>query len=128
MSMDTAESWPDNNISIDERGILKAALDRALNNGLKEGFPIVSNTIHGLSWRRNGFINSRMHYQLIFSREFARSFWGDGGHSLDNMGNDRYNFDGFMGLHVKRWEYHLQQMVISPSPLEYLNKFLDGDE
>jgi len=41
---------------------------------------------------------------IIFSRNFARAFWG----------NDR----------LLKWQYHLQQMVIKKDPIKYLEQFL----
>jgi hypothetical protein len=54
-------------------------------------------------------------YDIIFSHEFAKAFWGK--RRLEFMFLDRTDINYF-------WEYHLQQMVLEEEPLKYLEKFL----
>jgi hypothetical protein len=57
---------------------------------------------------RNGY------YQLIFSHEFAKYFWGG------------CNIIGCEGCYKDiLWQYHLQQMVLEENPLDYLKVFLE---
>ena len=53
-------------------------------------------------------------YKLIFSRDFAKAFWGT---------RMRYEMNG----HYQEpfWQYRLKEMVLSKEPLKYLEKFLD---
>lgn len=62
---------------------------------------------------------------LIFSKEFAKAFWGVGEEINDMMGNDLWMYDGNRHRDIPRWQYHLQQMVISEDRILYLEKFLD---
>jgi len=66
----------------------------------------------------------------IFSHEFAKAFWGE-----DIIcGNDENEYlnssdecticKNYFTNWIKRYEYHLQQMVIEENPLKYLEKFL----
>lgn len=55
---------------------------------------------------------------IIFHHDFAKAFWGDKikeGHCfINNQYVDQ----------VETWKWHLQQMVLEPEPLKYLEKFL----
>lgn len=46
---------------------------------------------------------------IIFRHDFAKALWGDGWNHTSTQPN---------------WCYHLQQMVISDSPLEYLEQHI----
>lgn len=52
---------------------------------------------------------------IIFHHDFAKAFWGEEKSFKMLAGNNINSFD---------WQYHLQQMVIQPEPLKYLEKFL----
>lgn len=69
---------------------------------------------------------------IIFSHDFAKAFWGEGHDTFHNEislrnliryyfqdkdGNDIYS-------HLKKWQYHLQQIVLEKEPLKYLEKYL----
>jgi len=70
------------------------------------------------------------HENLIFSHDFAKAIWGEedldiwvGGHA-DNL--PKQNQPGIICTDPgsaywigKKWQYHLQQAVISDDPLEY---------
>jgi len=72
-------------------------------------------------------------YNLIFSHDFAKAFWGDGseaymGVSTAKNAKQVYTFkrgdnsDFYTTQHA--WEYHLQQMVLVENPLQYIENFL----
>ena len=50
---------------------------------------------------------------LIFSHDFAKSFWY--GEESFQIGAESY----------RAWQYHLQQMILEEEPLKYLEKFLN---
>jgi hypothetical protein len=54
---------------------------------------------------------------IIFTHDFAKAFWGENfsGEEVVNM-----TFSG----DLKRWQYHLQQMILEEEPLQYLKQFL----
>jgi len=84
--------------------ILKKAIEKAVKNGW---------TKYGQDWHSSAFgilIEQKKHYWLIFSHSFAKAFWGELVSTINNQ---------------SRWQYHLQQMVIEPEPLKYIEKFLD---
>lgn len=56
-------------------------------------------------------------FDLIFSHEFAKAFFGTDCYLCDTL----ITHDGCFPT----YKYHLQQMVIEPDPIQYLAKFLD---
>lgn len=65
---------------------------------------------------------------LIYSKEFAKAFFGEEELAVfshfDSDGEDEVNVYDYPTC----WEFHLQQMVISPDPIRYLEQFLDDKE
>jgi hypothetical protein len=70
------------------------------------------------------------YYKVIFNHDFAKALWGEDIYE----GFDGVIWEGFEPpRQAKNWEYHLQQMVIYEvngveAPLEYLERFLGGNE
>lgn len=59
-------------------------------------------------------------FNTIFSHDFAKCFFGD-----RLMTQEDYDFDTTNELLPDyNWQYHLQQMVLEPEPLQYLRRFL----
>ncbi len=54
-------------------------------------------------------VSKKIYFPLIYSREFARFFWGT------EIVNDTLE---------EAWSFHLQKTVISDNPLEYISTFL----
>lgn len=82
------------------------------------------------------------HYTLIFSHDFARSFWRSGAHisfTVPSVTYPRVNSNGDV-IQVTRkpftrrtikpdvWKYHLQKMAADESPLDYLCRFLPAQD
>lgn len=62
---------------------------------------------------------------IIFSHNFAKALWGEKEvHHYDLVDLD--NGGKTTVINKPRWQYHLQQMVIATSPIEYLGAHLDG--
>ncbi len=66
------------------------------------------NNAENLNWA----IDKKIYFPLIYSKEFAKFFWGT------------KEIDIFGGPSMEDWKFHLQQMVVSEDPLEYISKFL----
>lgn len=81
------------------------------------------------------------YYTLLFSHEFARSFWRSGAQmniNLPSVTYSRVNTNGDV-IHVTRkpftrrtikqdvWKYHLRQMAAAEDPIAYLCRFLPMD-
>ena len=71
-------------------------------------------------------ISEGIHYRVIFSHNFAKAFWGDDEISVDDIAP--YALQNSEGNNIWgtfiAWQYHLQQMVLSDDPIEYLKIFL----
>ena len=80
----------------------------------------------------------RHYYALLFSGEFAQSFWKSGGEMTLQMppqSFERRLRNGTVGTVTRKsfvrrrirpdaWRYHLQQMALAEEPLRYMRRFL----
>ncbi len=84
----------------------------------------------------------RRYYALLFSHEFASSFWKAGNlitFQVPPQSFSRRMADGTVGV-VKRkaytrrtaredvWRYHLQQLAVAEEPLRYMRRYLRVEE
>jgi len=124
--------------------ILKKAIEKAVKNGYidkdlislcidpRNEVPPGAETILNELLRRPYIID------LIFSHQFAKSFWGEklefavSSYSCTDK-DDLYDDPDFDGrkvydksilIRIPSWKYHLQQMVLEENPINYLSKFL----
>lgn len=102
--------------------VLKRAIEKAEKNGYEYlGCPAESQES-----------TDDCYYCTIFSHDFAKAFWGENTIEICDMGHE-YKPDSyhecpdneiyFSRTHI-RWQYHLQQMVISEDPIKYLEQFI----
>src|ERR1035437_7815296 len=82
------------------------------------------------------------HYPMLFSPDFARFFWRRGSHisfSVPAVTYSRVNTEGDVVEVTRRpftrrtvkpdvWKYHLRQMAVADDPIEYLCRFLPGQD
>jgi hypothetical protein len=82
------------------------------------------------------------HYTMLFSHDFARCFWRTGSHisfSVPAVTYSRVNTEGDVVEVTRRpftrrtvkpdvWKYHLRQMAVADDPIEYLCRFLPGQD
>jgi hypothetical protein len=82
------------------------------------------------------------HYTLIFSHDFAHSFWRTGAHMSFMVPGVSYSRVGSQGavVQVTRkpftrrkikpdvWKYHLRQMAVADDPIDYLCRFLPAPD
>jgi len=74
-----------------------------------------------LSW--DELATYKLHYAIIFTHDFAKAFWGEKKTDF-SCGCDSWS-GGCPRCHNEyEWQYHLQQMVLEPEPLKYLEQFL----
>ena len=66
---------------------------------------------------------------IIFDHDFAKAFWGERyiynfprGKKIDSQ--EEIPCEHFELGSIVSWQYNLQQMVLEPEPLKYLEKFL----
>ena len=80
----------------------------------------------------------RLYYALLFSREFAESFWKGGEKMTLQVPKhtfERRMSDGTVGTVTRKpftrrttrpdaWRYHLREMSVAEDPLRYIRRFL----
>jgi len=86
--------------------------------------------------------NERRHYALLFSNEFASSFWKPGERITFQVATQtftRRKKDGTIGVVTRKpytrrstrddaWRYHLRELAVAEEPLRYMRKYLRVDE
>ena len=69
---------------------------------------------------------------IILSRRFGIYFFGEGKHNMTPIEVVKevreIGFEAHMERLKKDWQFHLQQMVLCPSPIDYLREFLSNAE
>ncbi len=97
----------------------------------------------GRSWSGGGealetLAGERRYYALLFSPEFARSFWKAGARMTFQVPAQEFPRRGLNGEvrtvarkgYTRRltrpdaWRYHLREMVVTEEPLRYIRRFL----
>lgn len=61
-------------------------------------------------------------FEIIFSHSFAKAFWGDNIWDIDTK--EWVPSDKVVEYRLRKWQRHLQQMVLSPEPLLYLKDYI----
>lgn len=103
-----------------EQEILQKAIEKAIKNGwvpddFANAYPKLTATwkekqsFKNKDWESLLFMfANKQHKSIIFSLEFAKAFWGNGVATPTE----------------RRWQYHLQQMVLEENPIKYLERYL----
>jgi len=141
---------------MDNKEILKKAIEKAQRNGfyfdkLPNKHPDFD---HSFEWlgidehiNCHSLINIRVDnmtttwvglYDVIFSHDFAKAFWGENTETFTKMKYKKskvekakfgaiqyYELDGLdEDSKLPTWQYHLTKMVLKKDPIKYLRKFL----
>lgn len=98
--------------------IQKQVLDKAISKAIQNGYDDIHLIEYAFS--TDGHLGNLAKYGLICSPGFAKAFWGnwDKGDHPDNCENE------YGEIVLQRWQFHLQQMVISDNPIKYLEQGL----
>jgi len=125
--------------------ILKKAIEKAVGNGWNfSGEKIIESfewNVYScgdgslfLEWGDSLGMEEISLYDTIFSHSFAKAFWGE-----KDYWHDTKCTCGGVGIHIsddthdtdckrvkckRGFKFHLQQLVLEPEPLKYLEKFL----
>lgn len=67
------------------------------------------------TYEKGKMIDNKTYYAIIFDKDFCKAIWGDEKVSL-SLFNEKNT--------VFLWELHLKNMVVSNSPIDYLEKNL----
>jgi hypothetical protein len=84
----------------------------------------------------------RRYYALLFSHEFASSFWKPGERFTFQVPSQTFTRrmkDGSIGMVTRKpftrrsarddaWRYHLREMAVAEEPLRYMRRYLRVDE
>ena len=94
--------------------ILKKVIEKAEKNGfdLTGYLPAFSKTI---IWD--------CRFEIIFSHDFAKAFWGDEKRVIESVEPKHINYRA--KFEYPAWREHLQRLVLEEEPLKYLAKFLE---
>jgi hypothetical protein len=108
--------------------ILKKAVEKVIRNGY--GLPYIIDPEIELSiWKDKP-------YELIFSHDFAKAFFGTKEFGKKRIWINPHNMVSRIGIRkvkghwkeetikLKTWKDHLQQMVLCKDPISYLKKYL----
>ena len=125
--------------------LLKIVVGRARANGFE--FRRWYTTRLGLPWiSPTAAITlleaQRRYYALLFSHEFAATFWKPGADitfSVPSQTFDRVMPDGSIATVTRKsftrrsarpdaWRYHLREMALAEEPLRYIRKYLNVEE
>jgi hypothetical protein len=115
--------------------ILTKAIDRAVANGWlgirDHGYRYDGAIFRIGSIRVDAFLTEKKSWsfdhfeQFIFSREFAKAFFGEGEHdwvSFVRCSICQVDYEATETNYC--WEYYLNEMALDPHPLKYLEGFL----
>lgn len=95
--------------------ILEKAIQKAIDGGWKPATPHLDG--FNAEFMAMTINDTAELYSVIFSHYFAKALWGD-------SDDDRKVIVGETDWHKwpLQWQYHLQMMVISDNPIEYLGQ------
>lgn len=109
--------------------IFKRALMKAFNNrwkhfgmsaAIEKGSPL---EYTDTDWE-NLVLKPQGYYSIIFSKDFARAFWGEQEVAYQISPVRLLDAINKPVRKVKAYEAHLSEMVLEEDPLKYLEKFL----
>lgn len=107
--------------------ILEKVIQKALDNGWKaeivnekkSEFKTINAVDFAVNQKRIDLLVSIfLHMPVYFDHDFAKSIWGEERRRLTvcDEGANVYK------IYISNWQYHLQQMVISKDPIQYLKE------
>ena len=105
----------------------KEVLEKAITKAIDSGWYPYNDTDHIptpehiLDWFEvnDNYGHADFYKLFIFSHDFAKALWGDDKIGVFNTPtNGTYRWDDPRKL----WKYHLQNMVISEDPIQYLKE------
>lgn len=125
--------------------LLQLLLGQARSNGFE--FRRWYTTRLGLRWTNTQqatetLAEEKRYYALLFSHEFARSFWKAGERItflVPNQTFKRTRPDGSIGVVTRKaytrrsgredaWKYHLRELAMAEEPLRYMRRYLRVEE
>ena len=101
--------------------ILQKSLEKAKQKGYESPFDF--------AYEKGRIIHGNTYYAIIFDKDFCQAIWGD---EKQKIWGDEKTFLPFgpfskLGEDVILWKWHLKNMVVSDSPINYLEENLELD-
>lgn len=115
--------------------VLKLAIKKAVKNGWTDYgqddvYLIMMHYSNGLGKKDKTFggLAGNKYYEIVFSHDFAKAFWGEE-EICPDCGKKEECYCTNLDLYMfprkeKEWEFHLQVMVLEKDPIQYLKEFL----
>jgi len=113
-----------------DKEILEKAIQKAIDGGWAGAYPNQSDVSHLVLWAElNNWKVIKVLFSsivgettkdvssVIYNHQFTKALWGE------KFINPEYTDDTgsqVIGMHRTAWKHHLQQMVISDDPIQYL--------
>ena len=122
--------------------IIKKAIEKVIKNGFEEKYignlRIVNDygyklELMELAQYGGGYdpidYDETTIYQLIYNKDFAKAFWGEEEHTFISIANFKDESNIILDFHGAiipncKWQFHLQQMVLSKDPIKYLEDYV----
>jgi len=116
--------------------VLEEAIQKAIEGGWKPLKSMVGNRVVVQQWQKDGMVEVgiindakpedvltwvRELEGIIFNHEFCKALWGEG-YAPYIVRVIKPNGNLLSGEDLPLWKVHLQQMVITDDPIDYLSK------
>ena len=112
-----------------DKEILGKAIQKAIDGGWTDD--VLEDV--GIEIYSSSFGDYRSMNDLIYRHDFAKALWGEGHYNLI-VAKGRKAFGSKQVLEdvtgepvLEAWQYHLQNMVISPDPIKYLGQNIPNE-
>lgn len=92
--------------------ILEKAIKKAIDNGWKG--------VEGIT-DAEPYLDNLLPV-LIFNHDFAKALWGEKLHANPVVTDLKTYAEGKDPIHLEKWQYHLQQLVIADDVFKYLEE------
>lgn len=104
--------------------ILEKAIEKAMPGCTIFFNPSAIDGVLIIDAKRSKSWSLRSTSNLIFSHDFAKAFWGENARIQGTQVTGRTPTSGEVPPDLRKWQYHLQQMVLEEDPIKYLEKYL----
>lgn len=122
-----------------DKAVLEEATNRAIKGGLKNYILKLTPFYEGdgeLVYRSITQLKWYSVEHIIYNHEFAKSLFGEYGYIPEAQYKFQYKKNSgvektrifTIASAVSPWQYHLQMMVISPDPIEYLRNYIKENQ
>jgi hypothetical protein len=94
--------------------ILNKSIEKAQQRGYESPFDF--------TFEKGRIIDRKNYYAIIFDKDFCKAIWGDEKKFMPYLYSHPH-----LGEECTLWEWHIKQMSVSNSPIQYLERNLGKD-